>query len=256
MSLLLALLLAASPASPAVDASTLTLSPPATVVELDMGKLKGDAVRLAWAPDGTQVYLQTAERDRQGNVKKTHHYLVPLNGKAPRSVNAQPAWADEYWGRKSAQSAPGLPAFKIGLSEEDKRVNTTSIPMGGDMARGAPSGEGGTSLGEGVSAGIAFQTAHVITLRLEGQVVGEFVNAPLVPGLTFGWGPDDSGLVVFATPEGKIVVMDNEGRKQEIGSKEATLPGWSVDGRHVAYLEKAGRKKMALRVVDVTGMTP
>lgn len=256
MSFLLALVLAAAPASPAVDASKLTLSPPATVIELDMGKLKGDPVRLSWAPDGTEVYVQTVERDRQGNVKKTRHYVVTLDGKAPKSVNTQPAWADEYWGKKSAQAAPGVPAFKIGISQETKRVNTTSIPSGGDMARGAPGGEGGTTLGEGMSAGIGFQTARVITLKLKDQVIGEFINAPFVPGLTFGWGPPNSGLVVYAAPEGKITVMDNEGRRQEVDSKDATLPAWSVDGKRLAYLEKAGRKKMALRVVDVTGMIP
>jgi hypothetical protein len=254
MTFLLALVLAAAPASPAVDASKLTLSPPAAVVQLDMGKLKGEAVRLAWAPDGTEVYVQTVERDRRGSVEKTHHYIVTLDGKAPKAVKVQPAWADTYWGQKSAQAAPGLPALKIGISQENRRITTTSIPSGGDMARGSAGGAGGTSLGEGMSAGMAFQTAQVITLKLEGQVVGEFVDTPFVPGLTFGWGPADSGLIAYATPEGRITVMDNEGRRQEIDSKDATLPGWSPDGTRLAYLQKSGRNKMELRVVNVSGM--
>jgi Tol biopolymer transport system component len=47
--------------------------------------------------------------------------------------------------------------------------------------------------------------------------------------------------------------MDYEGRKQEIASsKAAFLPAWSDDGRRLAYLEKTGKNKAVLRIVDVT----
>lgn len=84
------ILLAATPASPLVDASKLTLSAPAAIVELDSGKLKGDLIRLSWSPDGQQMYVQTVERDRTGGIKSTHHYLLALDGKPPKGVDEEP----------------------------------------------------------------------------------------------------------------------------------------------------------------------
>jgi len=66
-------------------------------------------------------------------------------------------------------------------------------------------------------------------------------------------GPTGSGLIVFTPPDGKLVLMDSESRKLEVaGAKSAYLPAWTTDGKRIAYLEKSGRKKFLLRVVDVT----
>jgi len=251
----------------ASQASTpgVVLGQPAQVAEIDAGKLKGTLVRLAWSPDASQIYLQTADPDTRGNVK-LRHYTMGLDGQPPKSVDAEPDWAPGYWAWKSSQAAPGMASWKIAIEQQQKRVSATSNPAGGDMAKGATEGggagtggagggggAGGMTMGEAAGAAYNTQNANVVTLKLRNEVVGEFVNAPALPGTTFGWGPTGSGLIAFVPPDGTVVLMDAQGRKQEIaGSKGAYLPAWTTDGKRLAYLEKSGRKKYVLRVVDVT----
>jgi Tol biopolymer transport system component len=93
---------------------------------------------------------------------------------------------------------------------------------------------------------------RVITLRLKGETVGEFVNGPLVPGLTFGWSPAALGLIAFTDKGGKVVVMDQSGAKKEVPStSDAVLPAWSDDGAKLAFLKKDGRRKYGLQVAKV-----
>src|SRR5205807_6320583 len=94
--LLVTLLLSISPAqsSGAIDVSTLTVAAPVVVAELDLGKLNGDLTRIAWAPDGSQIYLQTA--DGSPASRRLHHYLVAREGGAVASANEPPPWADDY----------------------------------------------------------------------------------------------------------------------------------------------------------------
>jgi hypothetical protein len=230
------------------------------VIEVDTGKLKGDMWRLAWSTDGQQFYLESVERDRAGNIKALHHYLVSRGDKSPKAVDETPAWANAYWTWKSAQSAPGLPALKIEVEQQRKRVSGTSIPMGGDLAKGGIDGSGapgggatGFGTADALSAAQQSQMMNVYTLRLKGEVVGEFVNAPAVPGLTFGWGPQGTGLIAFVDRDGHVVVMDEQGHKQQIeSSKAALLPAWSSDAKQLAYLERTGKNKAVLRTLDVT----
>jgi hypothetical protein len=265
MAMVLTLMLAIGlTAAPPIDATKLVLSAPASVVEIDVGKLKGDLVRMAWSPDAAQLYLQTAEPDTRGNVK-LRHYTLGLDGQPPKSVDAVPDWATAYWAWKSAQSAPGMSALRIAIDQQQKRLSPTSNPAGGDMAKGGTGGggagaggsgggsAGGMSVGEAANAAYQTQNANVVTLKLKGEVIGEFVNTPALPGTTFGWGPTGSGLVVFTGQAGRIVIMDDQLRKQEVpGSKAAYLPGFTTDGKKLAYLEKTGKKKFQLRVIDVT----
>jgi hypothetical protein len=261
--MVLALTFIMAAVSPAVDASKLKLSAPPPIVEFDAGKLKGVLFRLAWSPDAQQIYLQTIERDRAGNVTTVHHYLMGLNGEAPKRAEQEPAWLAAYWDWKSMRAAPGLPAFKIDLEESQRRVKTTSTPMGGDLAKGglegsgamAPIGGGGAS--EGMTAAMQAQMAHYYTLKLKGEVIGEFVNSVAIPGLTYGWGPAGTGLIAFSNPDGRIVIMDDQGRKQEVSSSKSTLlPAWTDDGKRLAYLQKTGKDKVALHVIDVTQPAP
>ncbi len=260
MWILLALTFAVGSPSPAVDASKLTLSTPATIVEIDTGKLKGDLSRLAWSPDAQQLYLQTVERDRAGNIKTARHYVLERGGKPPKGIESEPAWSTAYWSWKSTQAAPGLPAFKIDVEQQQKRMSGTSIPMGGDLARGGVDTGGsaggaatGFGTGDAVSAALQSQMVNVFTLKLKGEVVGEFVNAPAMPGLTFGWAPAGTGLIAFANKDGRVIIMDDQGRKQEIASsKAAFLPAWTDDGKQLAFLERTGKNKAVLKIVDVT----
>lgn len=258
--LLVMAIVTAGLAAQATDASKVTVSAPARVVEFDTGKLKGDLVRLAWSPEAAEIYLQTAELDRRTGGVKLRHFLLGLDGKPPKGMDQEPAWATPYWMWKSAQTAPGRPVFKIDVEQQEKRVTSTSTPSGGDLARGGgadPLPGAGTSPGMSVDdaarAAEQSQMARVFTLKLRGQVIGEFVNVPAVPGLTFGWGPKGSGLIAFANTSGRLVVMDEQGRRQEMdGTQDVLLPAWTADGKRLAWLERKGRKKVELRVADVT----
>jgi len=258
--LALAVAAAGLAAQSTIDATKITLAPPAAMVEIETGKLKGDLVRLAVSPDGTQFYLQAVERDSRGNVAFRHYLLGPGGGQ-PKGIDQEPQWAAAYWTAKAAQSAPGLSSFKIAIDRQQKRVTSTSTPAGGDMAKGglspgaggAGGGVGGTSVADATGAVQQSQYASVITMTLRGEVVGQFVNAPALPGTTFGWGPAGSGLIVFTSTDGRLVIMDDQGRKQEIpGSKAAQMPGWSSDGARLVYLERTGRKRLTLKVITVT----
>jgi hypothetical protein len=246
--------------APTLDATKLTLSLPTAIVEIDTKKLEGDLYRLSWAPDGEQMYLQTVERDRTGQIKATHHYLLPLNGQGPAKAGQEPEWSAAYWAWKSTQAAPGLPAFKIDVEQQQKRVSGTATPMGGDLAKGGVDGSGGPvgagAVGGAMDAAMQSQVAIVYTLKLKGEVVGEFVNAAAIPGFTFGWAPANTGLIAFANRDGRVVIMDDQGRKQEIASsRSALLPGWTDDGTRLAFLERVGKNKVSLKVVEVTTPT-
>src|SRR5205807_1454654 len=92
--------------------------------------------RLAWSPDGSEFYVQTVERDRTGTVTGAHHYLISVEKKSVKGVEQEPAWASKYWGWKSAQTAPGTPAFKIDVSQREETKKSTSSPTGGALAKG------------------------------------------------------------------------------------------------------------------------
>lgn len=263
LALIVATGLAAAPAPP-IDATRIVCAPPSVGIEIDAGKLKGTLVRLAWSPDGTQVYLQTADPDTRGNVK-LRHYTVGFDGQPPKSIDREPDWANAYWAWKSAQSAPGMSSLRISVDQQQKRVSSTSNPAGGDLAKGAVGGggsagsagsgggsAGGMSVGEAAGAAYQTQNANVVTMRLKGEVVGEFVNAPPLPGTTFGWGPTGSGLIVFTGAAGRLVLLDDQGRKQDIaGTRDGYVPAFTADGKKLAYLEKSGKKKFLLRVIDL-----
>jgi hypothetical protein len=203
------------------------------------------------------MYLQTVERDKAGKIKSMHHYLLPLPGQGTNKAEIEPAWASTYWIWKSGQTAPGLTTFKIELEEQDKKMTATATPMGGDLARGGVEGSGsvsaGASIGGAASAAMQTQNAHYYILKLKGEVVGEFVNTVAVPGFTYGWGPANSGLVAFSNRDGHLVIMDDQGRKQEVqGTKATVLPAWTDDGKRLAFFERTGKNKVALRIVEVT----
>jgi hypothetical protein len=259
---ILALMLTAGGAAqaPPVDATTLVVSLPASGAEIDAGKMKGDLTRMAWSADGRTFYFQTVERDTRGNVI-VHRFVLAPDDKQPKGVDQEPPWAAAYWSAKSAQTAPGMAGLKITIDQQQKRMTATASPVGGDMAKGgvgggtggASGGSGGSTTGDAVTAANQSQMATVVTLKLKAEVVGEFVNAPALAGTTFGWGPSGTGLIAFVNGAGRLVIMDGQGRKQEVeGSKAVLLPGWSTDGTRLAYLERSGRKKYTVKTLDIS----
>jgi Tol biopolymer transport system component len=229
------------------------LSAPALVSTIDTGKLKGEPTQLGWSADGTQLYLQTSERDGQGMVRNPRFFVMSASGGKLESVNEAPAWATEYWAWKSNKFAPGSTTFGIEVKQEDRKATAVNSPMGGDLARGGvDGGTGGTTAGDVASRAQNTQTQRVFSLSLKGETVGEFVNQQFLPGYTFGWSPRDH-LVAYGNASGRLAVMDEKGNKQQVeGTKNVILPAWSPDGTKIAFLEKAGKNKYELYVVTVS----
>lgn len=245
-----ALLAAQSP----ITAGSVTFGEPSKIAEIDTDRVKGQPSRLAWSPDGSQLYVQMLEGPFQAPTKLTHHIFTIKDGKK-KDLQGEPEWVSAYWTAKSGQASPDSPSFKIDLKSEVRTERTVSAPMGGELARGGTSGSGaGTGTGgDALAAAYNQQPVPVNTMLLHGEVIGEFVNSVIVPGLTFGWGPKGSHAIAYAAKNGRVVLMDEKGNKQEIaGTKEALLPSWSSDGSKLAWLQKDGRKKYVLHVADVT----
>lgn len=256
--LLLASLAVAVPAAAMAQgswrANQLTFTAPAALTTID--NLKGQPARLAWSPDGSELYVQALEGEFGKPGGTLHHYVISAANGRTRGVGAEPAWAAAYWEAKRAQASPDDAAFKIEPKSETRQARTTSVPTGGDLARGGTVGADvmGTSNDDAASAAFNSQTVVINTMVLKGETIGRFENTVIVPGLTFGWGPKGSNVIAYAATNGRVVVMDATGAKQDVtGSKSAVLPAWSADGSKLAWLQKDGRKKVVLQVSGVSG---
>lgn len=257
--LLLALALTILPQTPVapVSATAVKLTPKA-VAEFEIAKLRGVIRRLAWNADNTQLYLQTAELGSDAQPKALNHYLLDAATGSLKKADTEPAWAAEYYTWKSWKSAPGDDAFAIEVGEEQRKATATSIPMGGDYARGGTgadvSGAAGSASAESVAAAAQqLQSGTARIMKLKGQVVGEWMNQPIVPGQSFGWGPAGSGLIAYAEVNNRqLMVMDKSGAKQKIGdTKGVYVPAFSADLKKLAWMEVRG-KKAVLVVADIT----
>lgn len=235
----------------------LTIAEPARVAELDMNDLKGEPFRLGWSPDGSQIYVQTLEGTwadaNTGRSNVTfHHYLLAATDGATSTLDAPPTWFSGYWGWKNGRHAPGVPELSIDLNTEQEKRMTTSVPMGGDLAKG---GTGGASSSAGDAGAAAYnsQWIPIHTMVYKGEKIGQFVNTVIVPGLTYGWGPPGTNILAFAAlGSGRVTIVDERGEKLVVpGSKDALLPAWSLDATKLAWLQKNGRKKYDLYVAAV-----
>lgn len=234
-----------------LDVAALTLPEPAAIAEIDTDRLKGQPSRLAWSPDGSELYLQMMEGNFGQPGARLRHYSFDASTGRKQDLQAEPAGASAYWTAKSAQSSPDG-AARIDLKSETRTDRTVSAPMGGDLARGGSSVSTGAGAGDGVAAAYSRQSSLVHSMFFKGELVGEFVNSVIVPGLTFGWGPKGSKVIAFAAKNGRIVVMDDKGTRKEVeGSKDALLPAWSLDATRLAWLQKYGRKKFVLQVLRI-----
>lgn len=231
---------------------------PKPVAEFEMSKLKGVIRRIAWNADNTQLYVQTAELGSDALPKAIHHYLVDPGNGALKNADDEPAWAATYWAWKSWKAAPDDEKFAIDVSEEQRKKAATAIPMGGDYARGGSgadvSGAAGSASADSVMA--AAQQSQVGTARmmkLKGQTVGEWMNQPIVPGQTFGWGPKGTNVIAYAEPNNRaLMIMDKTGAKQKIDDTRGVYsPSFSNDATKLAWLELRG-KKAVLVIADVS----
>jgi hypothetical protein len=229
----------------AVDASAVKVGAPAAVTELDLGKLKGELRQVAWSRDGSELYVQTADGDPES--PKLRHYVVPVAGGAPTSIDQEPEWANDYWGFKSDRFAPGLRSIMI---EFEQKQEKTKIGTGS----GRPGEMAGTAGGSAATGSIDIektaegQLQNYARLVLFGETISEFVNQKPIPGLMFSWGPVGSGAMAYTTRQGgQLMFLDQRHHKQTVaGVKDALLPAWSTDGTRLAWVQKTARKKYAL----------
>jgi len=228
---------------------------PAEVAKVDLGKLKGQmASQLAWSPDGKQLYLQTLTEDKQALPKDYYHYVIPSEGGTFEKVSAPPDWAIAYWTWKQAKTAPDDLAFAIDINTDKRVASPVALPMGGEMARGGTSvGTGGISNDAMLAAASSSSNAAIYTMLLKGEIIGEWLNHRIMPGVTFGWGPSGSHLIAYSEKQtGRLVIMDSTGAKQKIdGTHGVVLPAWTQDASKLAYLEGRGRNQYALIVATV-----
>ena len=250
--LALALSLLPQSAPPLISATAVKLAPK-QIAEFDVSKLRGVIRRLAWSADGMQLYLQTAELGSDALPKATFHFLIDAPTGSLKKVDAEPAWAADYNTWKSWKSAPGDDAFLIELATEQRKATATATPMGGDYARGGTgadvSGSAGSASMDAVAAAAAqMQSGTANIMRLKGQVIGEWMNQPIVPGQTFGWGPKGTNVIAYAEPNNRqLMLMDKSGAKQKIAdTKGVYVPAFSLDARQLAWFEVRGKKAILL----------
>jgi hypothetical protein len=239
-----------------VDIRHLNLSPPTAIIELDMSKLQGEPVRLAWAPDGRQLYVRTGQTDRWGNERDWHYLVSPGQAQA-EPIGSEPIWYGRYWAWKSSLSAPGVPEFRLNLESSQLVKTSTGVAREGDIGatQSDPTGPG-SELGPQGRAILALaaqgQKVTIVTVRLKGELLAEFVNTPMVPGLTFGWAPTPMGAIAYVSGKKRLVLMDRAGRKRELaGAKDVALPAWSDSGARLAYLQKKDKRRYVLMMVEL-----
>lgn len=228
----------------------LRISKPETLLDLNTRKLKGVPTRLAWAPDGGQIYVRVSRFDRWAN-ETASHAIVTLSTREVVPTTSEPPWAAMYWLWKSAPSSPAVEAWRFSFDAHEEQVRTTNVPRGGDI--GGFMGDAGAGYDElAQKAVMANQKARIETLRLNGRVIDQTVNTPLIPGRRFGWAPAPRALLACASRKGRLVLMDRDGRTKEIkGTKNVLLPGWSDDGTRIAFIERVKSDTYALRVIRI-----
>lgn len=240
--------------TPAADVTALDITQPAAVVDLDLGKLKGELRQIGWSPDGATLYIQTAEGG--ASSPKLRHYTVALAGGAVQPIDRQPDWADAYWAYKSDRAAPGIGSLLIDFEQKFETLKVGTGQAGAlDREAGGVAGNGG-NLGNVDSISKANdqnQKQLVARLTLYGEAISEFVNEAPVPGLMFSWGPAKSATLAFTDRDGRLLLLDRQKHKRAIaGAKGAVLPAWSIDGTRLAWAQKTGRRKYTLMYAAVT----
>lgn len=234
--LLLAVAVVQSSGTAPFDADSVSLTPPTSITRLTGKVLRGEPSRLAWAPDGSSLYLQS--RDGIGTAARTRHYQLRLGRDGLLPLDEEPDWAADYWHNKVLETAPGMPWLKIDVSVDRQR--TRVAPFAGGFTSATASGSDAAS---------SYTLAYV-TLRYLGIEIGRWETDEPKSGVTFGWGPAGTGAVAYVDKQGHLALLDKEKRQRLVTqSSSVLLPAWSPDGSYVAFLEKHGRSTYHLMSV-------
>ena len=129
-------------------------------------------------------------------------------------------------GKQSARTVPGYSEMVIEVATRNDTNQITSMNLH-DKAASIGNRNGTGVPRDMMNANIG--AAQVRTLLLKGEVIGEYVNAPLAPGLTFGWSPEALQAVAYVPHSRRLMLMDVvSGAKQEVSAtSEVLLPAWS-----------------------------
>jgi hypothetical protein len=229
----------------ALDVSTVKVGSRTTVTELDLGTLKGNLRQLGWSPDGTELYVQTA--DGTPPSEKLRHYTVAVAGGAVKPVDRQPDWAATFWAFKSDRAAPGIESLMIDVEQKVENMKYGTGSAGAADRTGSALGGGNVVSSDNVDRAAQSQHVNVARLKLFDEAISEFFNERPIPGLMFSWGPAFSGAIAYTDRDGRLILLDQNKHKQTVsGTKDALLPAWSIDGSRLAWVQKSGRKKYTL----------
>jgi hypothetical protein len=237
----------------AADLTPFAISAPAVVMDFDGHTIQGDPVQLAISSQPGVFYLQTA--DGYAPNVTIRHYTITLGDKAPAKTKSEPPWADQYWAFKSRRDAPAQHDLLISVETrvENNRLPTQSLA---DKARGMESGGGAIAMrGAEEAANDSKNATRIRALKLKGTTIGEFYDeAPLLPGLTFGWSPESQHAVAFADGSGKLAVMDYflDATQKIDATENVLLPAWTMDGTKIVFLERTGKNRYALEQVTIS----
>src|ERR1700730_11238073 len=203
---------------PAAQPQPFSTGAPVLVADLQGSRFSGDPSQLAWSPDSTTLCVQTLEGDRP--PLKTRYYLVRLAEHDFHGVDVAPDWAPKYWEWKSARTPPGHPELAIQVQTQNKSGGVPTQSLRGKAA--------GRGLENAVAAQNEAEGSVVRTLTLKGEAIGQYVNQPLVPGMTFGWSPEALHAVAYANPDGHLALMVLQGGTMDAdAAKGIILPAWS-----------------------------
>jgi hypothetical protein len=228
----------------------LRISKPETLLTLKARELKGVPTRLSWSPDGDHLYLRVSRFDRFANETATHA-VVTLSTREAAPTTSEPPWAARYWLWKSAPTSPAVDSWRFALDAREEQMRTTNVPRGGDIGGFMADGAAGyDELAQ--KAILANQKARIETLTLNGHLIDRTINTPVIPGRRFGWAPAPRVLVAWANRNGRLALMDREGRTLEVkGTKNVLLPAWNDDGTRIAFIERGKGDTYALRLVRI-----
>ncbi|HEX3703290.1 MAG TPA: hypothetical protein VHU82_08175 [Vicinamibacterales bacterium] len=237
------------------DARQVSLDVPQAIVQIDTGKMKGEPWKLAWSPDGSQLYVETIERDGSGNPKAMHGAVITVAARSAKNVELAPEWVGKYWLWKSGQASPAMPAFKISVNQRQETVRSTASPTGGALAKGGTADPGaGSSMGDANSAANSAQVETIFDLKVRSELIGEWINEAVVPGMNFSWAPSPHRMLAYAKKGGgPLMLLDDQAHKQALtGARDAVLPAWSDNGAQMAWLEKKDKKHYDVTIAGVT----